>query len=117
MSRYNRSTSSGYGLPDLEPRGPDADHHMRRRVCCCRISTKFHGGRTLTRSFGLVPILVIHNFYLWQLVTYIFLHGRNTSYSFQHAGPVDVWFGSGTVMGRAKIHDIISLSVESAPDC
>ena len=33
------------------------------------------GGRTLTRSFGLVPILVVHKFYLWQLVTYIFLHG------------------------------------------
>jgi len=30
---------------------------------------------TLTLTFGLTPVLVIHYFYLWQLVTYIFLHG------------------------------------------
>jgi len=33
------------------------------------------GGRTLTRTFGLVPALVTQSFFLWQLVTYIFLHG------------------------------------------
>lgn len=33
------------------------------------------GGPSFTAKFGLTPALVIHNFYLWQLVTYIFLHG------------------------------------------
>jgi membrane associated rhomboid family serine protease len=32
------------------------------------------GSRALTLTFGLRPFLVIHNLYLWQLVTYIFLH-------------------------------------------
>jgi membrane associated rhomboid family serine protease len=32
------------------------------------------GGPSFTNKFGLIPSLVIHNFYLWQLVTYIFLH-------------------------------------------
>jgi len=32
------------------------------------------GSPTFTYKFGLNPSLVVHNFYLWQLVTYIFLH-------------------------------------------
>jgi len=32
------------------------------------------GGPSFTYKFGLTPILVTHNYYLWQLVTYIFLH-------------------------------------------
>src|SRR5215813_391158 len=31
-------------------------------------------GPSFTYKFGLTPALVVHNFYLWQLVTYIFLH-------------------------------------------
>ena len=32
------------------------------------------GAPSFIFKFGLTPALVIHNFYLWQLVTYIFLH-------------------------------------------
>jgi len=33
------------------------------------------GGGSITRQFGLTPVMVTHRFFLWQLVTYIFLHG------------------------------------------
>jgi membrane associated rhomboid family serine protease len=33
------------------------------------------GGPYILGKFGLVPAMVTHKFYLWQLVTYIFLHG------------------------------------------
>jgi membrane associated rhomboid family serine protease len=33
-------------------------------------------GGTFTSKFGLTPALVTQNLYLWQLVTYIFLHGQ-----------------------------------------
>lgn len=33
------------------------------------------GGPSITRNFGLTPAMVTGNLYLWQLVTYIFLHG------------------------------------------
>lgn len=33
------------------------------------------GGQSFIRTFGLTPLRVTHNFFLWQLVTYIFLHG------------------------------------------
>jgi membrane associated rhomboid family serine protease len=33
------------------------------------------GGPTFTGKFALVPYQVTHEFYVWQLVTYIFLHG------------------------------------------
>jgi len=33
------------------------------------------GGQSMVARFGLVLLLVTHSFYLWQLVTYIFLHG------------------------------------------
>jgi membrane associated rhomboid family serine protease len=33
------------------------------------------GGGVLVRSFGLTPYLVTHSFFIWQLATYIFLHG------------------------------------------
>jgi membrane associated rhomboid family serine protease len=50
------------------------------------------GGGTLIRSFGLTPVLVIHNFFLWQLVTYIFLHGGAIHILFNMLG---LWmFGS-----------------------
>jgi len=35
------------------------------------------GGPSFIYKFGLTPTLVVHNFYLWQLVTYIFLHDTN----------------------------------------
>ena len=33
------------------------------------------GGGAFISNFGLVPLQVTHHGYLWQLVTYIFLHG------------------------------------------
>jgi membrane associated rhomboid family serine protease len=35
----------------------------------------FMGGSEIIRIFGLTPSLVTRNLYLWQLVTYLFLHG------------------------------------------
>jgi len=32
--------------------------------------------RTMVRLFGLVPPLITHKLYLWQFVTYMFLHGN-----------------------------------------
>ena len=40
-----------------------------------QIFDQLAGGPSFTAKFGLTPALVIHNLYLWQLVTYIFLHG------------------------------------------
>jgi membrane associated rhomboid family serine protease len=40
------------------------------------------GGPSFTQKFGLTPQLVTHKFYLWQLVTYIFLH--DTGFPFFH---------------------------------
>jgi len=39
-----------------------------------QIFDRMSGSPTFTYKFGLNPSLVVHNFYLWQLVTYIFLH-------------------------------------------
>jgi rhomboid family protein len=75
MSRYYRSTSSDIGFPPWT-------RAVRMLIITCIVVfalqtfDQISSGRdTLTGSFGLVPYLVVHNFYLWQLVTYIFLHG------------------------------------------
>ncbi len=40
-----------------------------------QIFDQFAGAPSFTTKFGLVPALVTQRYYLWQLVTYIFLHG------------------------------------------
>jgi membrane associated rhomboid family serine protease len=40
-----------------------------------QIIDQFSGNRSFTSEFGLVPVAVTQKYYLWQLVTYIFLHG------------------------------------------
>jgi membrane associated rhomboid family serine protease len=40
-----------------------------------QIFNQFAGMTPLMYTFGLIPDQVVHKFYLWQLVTYIFLHG------------------------------------------
>jgi membrane associated rhomboid family serine protease len=40
-----------------------------------QIFDQFAGSPSFAVKFGLVPAAVTQNFYLWQLVTYIFLHG------------------------------------------
>ena len=39
-----------------------------------QIFDRVSGGPSFTQKFGLTPSLVTHSLYLWQLVTYIFLH-------------------------------------------
>jgi membrane associated rhomboid family serine protease len=40
-----------------------------------QIFDRFAGSPSFESKFGLVPVLVTQNYYLWQLVTYMFLHG------------------------------------------
>src|SRR5262245_2141406 len=40
-----------------------------------QIFDRFAGQPSFTYKFGLTPAMVTENYYLWQLVTYIFLHG------------------------------------------
>ncbi len=40
-----------------------------------QIFDQFAGAPSFTYKFGLVPAEVTQSYYLWQLVTYIFLHG------------------------------------------
>jgi len=74
VSRYQRSIGSNSGYPSWS-------RAVRMLIITCIVVfalqtfDEISGGRTLVRSFGLVPVLIIHKFYLWQLVTYIFLHG------------------------------------------
>jgi membrane associated rhomboid family serine protease len=74
VSRYYRSSSSGIGYPQWSSA-------VRTLVIICVVVFVLQtfdglaGGQAFVRSFGLTPLLVTHNFYLWQLVTYIFLHG------------------------------------------
>jgi len=74
VSRYQRSIASGSGYPRWSPA-------VRILIITCIVVfalqtfEEISGGRTLTRTFGLVPALVTQSFFLWQLVTYIFLHG------------------------------------------
>ena len=53
--------------------------------------------------FGLVPALVIKKLFVWQLVTYMFLHGGFGHIFFQYVRPVDVWHGTGTHLGYQGI--------------
>ena len=72
MSRYNRS-SSGIGYPSWTPA-------VKTLVIACvvafalQIFDSMAGTPSFTSKFGLTPYLVTHNLYIWQLVTYIFLH-------------------------------------------
>jgi membrane associated rhomboid family serine protease len=40
-----------------------------------QVFDRFAGTPVFTYKFGLTPAMVTENYYLWQLVTYIFLHG------------------------------------------
>jgi len=75
MSRYNRRTFSGIGF------GGAWTPAVKALVIACvigfllQIFEQVAGSSSITREFGLTPIVVTQHFYLWQLVTYIFLHG------------------------------------------
>ena len=73
MSSRYRSRYGGFGIGGWTPA-------VRVLIISCvvafflQIFDRMAGGPSFTYKFGLTPALVTHNFYLWQLVTYIFLH-------------------------------------------
>src|ERR1700730_2102632 len=76
MSSRYRSTYGGFRVRGSTPA-------VRVLIISCvvafflQIFDRMSGGPTgasFTYKFGLTPAFVTHNFYLWQLVTYIFLH-------------------------------------------
>jgi len=73
VSRYNRSSSSGIGYPQWT-------RAVKTLVIACvvafalQIFDRMAGEPFITGKFGLTPVLVTQNYYVWQLVTYIFLH-------------------------------------------
>src|SRR6266581_2060850 len=75
MSRRFRSTLGGFGI------GGGWTPAVKTLVIACvigfflQIFDQFAGSPSFNRKFGLVPVEVTQNYYLWQLVTYIFLHG------------------------------------------
>jgi membrane associated rhomboid family serine protease len=71
MSSRFRSRYEGYGIRPWTPA-------VKIIIITCIavfLLDGLPGGPSFTNKFGLTPSLVIHNFYLWQLVTYVFLHG------------------------------------------
>jgi membrane associated rhomboid family serine protease len=74
VSRYNRSSFGSIG-----PGGISPVVKTLIIICCTafvlQIFDGISGGATFTSKFGLIPYQVTHQFYVWQVVTYIFLHG------------------------------------------
>jgi membrane associated rhomboid family serine protease len=74
MSRYNSRFSGGYAFPRWTP-------VVKVLIITCIVAfflktfDEMSGGPSMVQKFGLTPALVTQNFYLWQVVTYIFLHG------------------------------------------
>jgi len=75
VSRYYRSSFGGIGPGGWSPA-------VRTLIIVCSVvfvlqtfDSLAGGQSTIVSKFGLNPYLVTHSFYLWQLVTYIFLHG------------------------------------------
>jgi membrane associated rhomboid family serine protease len=73
MSTRFRSRYGGFGVGGWTPA-------VKILIITCviafflQIFDALSGGPSFTSKFGLTPALVVHNFRLWQLVTYIFLH-------------------------------------------
>ena len=93
MSRYNRSSTSGIGYPQWT-RAVKTLVIINVVAFVLQNIDRMAGEPFFTQKFGLTPALVTHNYYLWQLVTYIFLHdtGNFTHILFNMLG---LWmFGS-----------------------
>src|SRR5215831_15370055 len=75
MSPRYRSRFGGFGI------GGGWTPAVKALIIACGIAfvlqilDRLAGPASFTEKFGLTPAMVTENFYLWQLVTYIFLHG------------------------------------------
>src|SRR5215467_5187247 len=75
MSSRYRSRFGGFGI------GGGWTPAVKALVIACgigfllQIFDRFAGSPSFEAKFGLVPAFVTQHYYLWQLVTYIFLHG------------------------------------------
>jgi membrane associated rhomboid family serine protease len=73
MSSRFRARYGGFGIGGWTPA-------VKVIIVACvvafflEIFDRVAGGPSFTYKFGLTPALITRNFYLWQLVTYIFLH-------------------------------------------
>jgi membrane associated rhomboid family serine protease len=76
MSRYPRSSSYGIGYPTWTPA-------VRALIITCVVVfllqsfDRIAGGVSIADKFGLSTTDVTEHYYLWQLVTYIFLHSTS----------------------------------------
>ncbi len=68
----------------------------------------------LTLDFGLVPPLVLHEFYIWQLFTYQFLHGGLFHLLFNMLARVDVRLRSGAALGQQFFSALLFYLLSSA---
>jgi len=72
VARYRRGTFSGIGI------GGSWTPAVRLIIISCIIAfvlDTLAGGAFFAPKFGLRPYAVTHQFHIWQMVTYIFLHG------------------------------------------
>ena len=58
---------------------------------------------SIVMLLGLVPVSVVREFRVWQLGTYMFLHGGFFPHRFQHAGVVDVRGPARATVGDAVL--------------
>ncbi len=94
MSSRYRSRFSGFGIGGWTPA-------VKVLIISCvvafflQVFDRVSGGPSFTYKFGLTPALVTHNFYLWQLVSYIFLHDTSFPYFHLLFNMLGLWmFGS-----------------------
>jgi membrane associated rhomboid family serine protease len=69
MSRYHRTSYSSIGFPRWT-------RAVKALIIACGITyiVQLIAGQGFTNQFGLLPADVVHRGYVWQLVSYIFLH-------------------------------------------
>jgi membrane associated rhomboid family serine protease len=87
MSRYHRTSYSSIGYPRWT-------RAVKTLIIACAITffVQMIAGPGFTKLFGLTPADVVQRGYVWQLVSYIFLHGYFTHILFNMLG---LWmFGS-----------------------
>ena len=71
--------------------------------------TSFDAQRWAEIHFGLVPTLAVLHGWIWQFVTYAFLHAGLLAHPVQHAGAVDVRRAVGDGLGLQPVHAVLLL--------